>query len=785
MFKNYFKVAYRNLKKNKAYTFISVFGLALGLAVCSLLLLYVQNELSYDQFNKNADNIYRLTQPEHAYHAPQVAIKLADNLPEIKDYVRIFPMDTGIIEYDNKKFKEKNIPFADPALFRMFSFQFVSGDSETALDKPFTTVISETLARKYFANKNPIGKVLKWGGEYNYTITGVMKDMPQNSHFRYDIIFTLSGADKVFGSLLENWGWQNFLVYFELQKGFSKSVLEEKCKDLLLPIYKRYNPHLKYALQSLKDIHLYSAHITNDIQPQNSITFVLIFSAIGILILLISCVNYINLLTANASTRLKEIGIKKVIGATKNQLAFQFVGESFLVLFIAFIISLVFVQLSLPIFETLTGKVLSFKALITLNNIVGVLVFLIVTSFIAGFYPAFFLSKLEPIQTLKAKSFTSKSKFNFRTLLVGVQFTIVIVLICSALFMFSQIDYLQNKKLGFDKELVLVSELNNSFDNVEKYNALKAALLNESIVANVSSGSRVPSNTTTNFGALIPEGATKPTSIALVHVQQDYFETLGIKARKGRLFSSELSTDIDNAIILNESAVKELKLKGDAIGQSLKCDWPKSNRTVVGITDDINFESLYGRVRPTAFLIDYRECYRLIVKVNPSNTETTINKLQAICNNFYPDEIFEFHFLDDKLEYLYQSDINTFQLMGYLTFLSIFISSMGLFGLALFSMKGCTKEIGIRKVLGASTPLILILLVKDFTKWVMIANIIAWPIAFYAVNKWLQSFAYRIEMNYWLFLLGGFITFLIVLGTVGYQAIKAATANPVKSLKYE
>ncbi len=239
MFKNYFKVAYRNLKKNKAYTFISVFGLALGLAVCALLLLYVQNELSYDQFNKNADNIYRLTQPEHAYHAPQVARELANNLPEIKDFVRIFPMDSEIIEYDNKQFKEKNVPFADPAIFRMFSFQFVSGDKETALDKPFTTVISETLARKYFADENPIGKVLKWGGENDYTITGVMKDMPQNSHFRYDIIFTLSGADKVFGSLMDNWGWQNFLVYFELQEGFSKSNLEEKCENLIQPFYKQ------------------------------------------------------------------------------------------------------------------------------------------------------------------------------------------------------------------------------------------------------------------------------------------------------------------------------------------------------------------------------------------------------------------------------------------------------------------------------------------------------------------------------------------------------------------
>ncbi len=787
MFKYYFKVAYRNLKRNKANTFISVFGLAIGLAVCALLLLYVQNEFSYDKYHKYSDNIYRLTQPEHAYHAPGVARELADNLPEIKDFVRIFPMDSEIIEYDNKQFKEKNIPFADPALFRMFSFQFVSGDNETALDKPFTTVISETLARKYFANENPIGKVLKLGGEYDYTITGVMKDMPQNSHFRYEIIFTLSSADKVFGSSMDNWGWENFLVYFQLQEGFSKSILEEKCENLIQPFYNPNTdiPFTKYSLQKLEDIHLYSAHIENDIQPQNSITYVLIFSAIGILVLLIACFNYINLLTANASTRMKEIGIKKVIGANRNQLAFQFVGESFLVLFISLIISLIIVQLSLPIFIALSEKALSFTSLFTTNNILGVIVFLLVTSFLAGFYPAFFLSTLQPIQALKTYAYTNRSKINFRTLLIGTQFTIVIVLICSALFMSSQIDFLKSKKLGFNKEYVLISELNSAFDNVEKYNALKEALLKEPIVASVSSGSRVPSNDLNNVGAIKPPGENEWTQVPIVHVGFDYFETLGIEIGQGRFFSNKLKTDADEALILNEKALKELGIENNYIGESVESTWPYANRKIIGVIKDFHFESLYKQIRPTMFVIDNSMCYKLIVAVNPSNSESTINKLQTICHNFYPDEIFEFQFLDDKLDYLYQADKNTFQLMRYLTFLSIVISCMGLFGLALFSMRSRTKEIGIRKVLGSSISRILVLLVKDFTKWVLIANIIAWPIAFYAINKWLQNFAYRIEINLWLFLLGGFIALLIALTTVGFQAIKAALANPVDSLRNE
>jgi len=351
--------------------------------------------------------------------------------------------------------------------------------------------------------------------------------------------------------------------------------------------------------------------------------------------------------------------------------------------------------------------------------------------------------------------------------------------------MFSQINYLQNKKLGFNKEYVLTSELNSTFDDTEKYDALKGALLKESIVTSVSSGSRVPSNDLNNVGAIRLPGENEWIKVPIVHVGYDYFESLGIEIAQGRFFSNKLKTDADEALILNEKALKELGSENNLIGKSFESVWPFANRKIVGVIKEFHFESLYKQICPTMFVIDNSQCYRLIVTVNSSNAETTINKITTICNNFYPDEIFEFHFLDDKLEHLYQTDKNTFQLMGYLTFLSIFISSMGLFGLALFSMKRRTKEIGIRKVLGASIPSILILLEKDFAKLVLIANIIAWPIAFYAVNKWLQNFAYRIEINLWLFLLGGFIALLIAITTVSFQAIKAATANPIKALKYE
>lgn len=787
---NYCKTAFRNLVKNKSYAFISIFGLAIGMAVCILLLLYVKHELSYDRFNKNADHIYRLCQPQHPYQAPQTAKLLADNLPEIKDYARILVRGKTIVQYKDKRYLEKENAFAlaDASLFRIFSFKFKQGDPEKALQPPFTVVISENLARKYFGNENPVGQVIKLDNELNFTIAGVMEDMPQNSHFRYELIASLTGAETLFGSeSMNNWGWQNFLVYFLMQDRFSQTAFEKKCSEL---IAKRNNsgpnsPAVKYSIQNLRDIHLYSSHLEGDIQPQNSITYVLIFSAIGFLILLIACFNYVNLLTANATTRAKEIAIRKVAGASRRDLARQFIGESFVVLFIALILAFVFVAICLPVFNTLSGKELTFAALIQASTILEILAIVIVTGFLAGSYPAFFLAKFQPAKTLKAGATTGRSKFNFRKILVGVQFTIVIILICSALFMFSQMHFLQNKKLGFDKGYTLLAEVNHPADDVEKYNALKQALLKESVVKSVSIASRVPSDSLNNLGTLLPAGQTKPITLPFVHVHYDYFETLGIASAQGRLFSSKFKTDADEALILNEAAVKILELKGNPIGQSVACSWPKSNRKVIGVVNDFHFESLYETIRPTVFVIDYRECHLLMVKVNPANAQNTINKLEAVCNRFYPDGVFEFHFLDNQLESLYQKDKNTFQLMGYFTTLAIFIASMGLFGLGLIMMKTRTKEIGIRKVLGASIWQILILFAKFFTRWVIIANIIAWPVAFYGMNKWLQNFAYRIDMTIWPFLLSGFFALLIALLTVSYQAIKTATANPVESLRYE
>jgi putative ABC transport system permease protein len=457
MIKSYFKTAIAHLIRNKTYSLISILSLTIGLAVCILLLLYVRIELSFDRFNKHADNIYRLCNPEHPYHSPQTAKFLADNIPEIKGYTRILPRANEIVGYKEKRFKETRVAWTDAGFFRIFSFKFRQGNPENALLLPLTAVISEKTAHKYFGNEDPIGKVLKLNNEANYTITGVMDDMPGNSHFRYDMILTLSGTEKEAG--MDNWGWQNFLVYFLFPDHFSKTAVEAKCNSLMKTVKDQNNLPSEYSLQQLKDIHLYSSHFKNDIEPQNSILYVLIFSAIAFLVLLISCFNYINLFIASTTTRVVEIGMRKACGASRKQLATQYIFESFVMVVVSFILSLLLVVVSLPVFNELSGKDLSILALIDAKTILGILGILLLVGILAGWYPAFVLSSYNPIRVFQSSKNTREQKFQFRKILVGAQFTIVIVLITISIVMFRQIRFLQYGKLGFDKEYVLVSQV--------------------------------------------------------------------------------------------------------------------------------------------------------------------------------------------------------------------------------------------------------------------------------------------------------------------------------------
>lgn len=789
MFKNYFITALRDIKRQKIFAFIKIAGLSIGIAVCILLSLYIYDEISFDRFHKNADNIYRIINKANnsTYVAPQVSQLMKDNFPEISETSRILPRDEVVVRYKEEQFNEKDFIYTDENFFKIFSFELKNGDPETVLKQPFSIVITENIALKYFGNNNPIGEKFEIENEHDYTITGVAYDFPANSHFNCNFIATLVDADKVFGaSLMQNWGWENFLVYSLFRENFSITEFEKKTNTLLMQ-HIDSNDEIKpsITLQALKDIHLYSNHLVNDIRIQGDINYVLIFSGIGILILLTACFNYIYLVTANSATRSLEVGIKKVIGATKKQIARQFFGESIVVLILALLISLCIVVLSLPFFNSLTGKSLSAAALLNNTIIAGILILGLITGFIAGSYPALYISAISPIKAIKGTGDFSKTKFSFNRILVVIQFTFSVILIISSIFMFRQLQFIQNKKLGFDKEQIVVV---NNFepDKIQNFELFKNTLLQNKHISSISSADRIPSNDLNNWCSFKTDKMTAKINMPIVHVSYDYFKTLGInKPSSGRFFSEELKTDLSDAIILNESAVNKLALQKSPVGNKIKLTWPNSTRTVVGVVKDFHFESLYQDIKPAAFVIHYPACWKMMIKIKPSNIEETLENIEKTWKNIYPSWTYEYHFMDDRFEQIYNSEKRTFQLMGYFSLLAIFISCLGLYGLATFTTKRRFKEIGMRKVLGASITGVVVLLGKDFTKWVLIANIIAWPVTYFAIEKWFESFAYHTNMSWWIFFFGGIISLLLAITTVGYQAIKAATINPVDSLKNE
>lgn len=725
-----------------------------------------------------------MCQEAHPYQAPGTAKHLADNLPEIKSFARILPRDNILFTVEDKLFKEDMVAWTDAELFDIFSFEFINGSAENSLQQPWTAVLTEKTARKYFGDENAIGKVFNVSNEYDYRVVGVIKDIPQNSHYTFDLFLTLADGKTLFGEDWESsWGWWNFLVYFEMSDQFSKSEVDAKITELM----KKFNisdaPVTQFTLQNLKDIHLHSSHFLGDIQPQNSITYVLIFSAIGILILLIACFNYINLLTANATTRGTEIGIRKAFGASRTQLALQYVSESMMVFFISFCISLILVKLSLPLFNELSGKALSFSFLANTNILLSITGMMLVLGLLAGWYPAFVLSSYNPDKVMKSAPGGMGSGFQVKKILIGAQFTIVIALIACSAVMLRQIRFIQEKDLGFDKEAVLTAIFD--FGDEAKYNTLKQALLNESYVSGVSVASRIPSGSLNNEGRVWPEGQTDGIPINYVHVTFDYFRTLGIEPVQGRLFSDQLQTDASESIILNKSAVSYLNLTGNPIGQTIQCNWPKSSRKVVGIIDDIHFESLYNKVKPVVYVIDYSEAYHILVKVKSSDVVSSMNGVTQVCQGIYPDEVIEFSFLDQILEQHYRKDSKTFTLMGFFAALAIILASMGLLGIASFVMTSRTKEIGIRKVNGATVSEIMQMLNISFVKWMTIAFLIATPISYYVMNKWLEGFAYKMVLSWWIFVLAGVISLVIVLLTVSSLTYRAASRNPVEALRYE
>jgi len=807
MFKNYLKIAFRNLIRQKGYSFINITGLAIGIASCLLIFLYVQDELSYDRYNEKADRIYRVcihgivgsNEFNQTVTAAPMAQALVNDYPEVEAATRFWNFGYPVLRYKDKVFSEERFFSADSNIFDVFTIPFIEGNPKTALNKPNTLVLTQSMARKYFGDEDPMGKVLNADNRRDYIVTGVVRDVPHNSHFHFDFLASLSTYEV---SRSTRWLNNNYLTYIVLRKGISPKLLEKKFPAM---VRKYVGPQVQEALgisldqmaangnlyefylQPLTDIHLHS-HLSFEIEPNGDATYVLIFSIIAIGILLIACINFMNLATARSANRAREVGIRKTLGSNRLQLIRQFLAETIFTSFFAIFFALIFVEMLLPYFNNLAGKNISmhfFDNILVIPALVGLAVFV---GIMAGSYPAFFLASFRPVQVLKGNVKSGNKNPWLRSGLVIFQFAISIILIIGTFIVYNQMQYIQNKNLGFNKEQVVVIEKTDDIGTQIK--PFKQELLQNSNVISVSNSSTLPGK---DFGSNVHKVAN--TSGEETHLlwtlfsDRNFAETYQIKMAEGRFFSPERKTD-SMAVVLNQTAVKVLGLT-DPIGKDLVQIGSTPERSVtfkiIGVTKDFNFQSLHQKIRPLVMKsYGSRGFGRYTsVRIAPGHIKETLAYLEKTWHKFAGAQAFEYVFFDQDFAKIYQSEQRTSQILSVFSILAIFIACLGLFGLASFVTEQRTKEIGIRKSLGASVANITLLLSKEFARWMVLANLVAWPVAFFIMKDWLNNFAYRIDLSIFTFLSATLIAILIALFTVSYQTIKASLTNPVDALRYE
>jgi putative ABC transport system permease protein len=797
--KNYFKIALRNLLKLKAYSLINILGLAIGVAACILILLFVSDELSYDKFNQNAGQIYRIhfkaaimgKEMNFALSPALLGPTLVKDFPEVIQYVRILPSPNMLIRYKENVFNETRFFWVDSTLFDVFAIPFIKGNPKTALSEPHTLVLTETLAKKYFGNENPIGKVMNFEDGTPYTVKGVVQDCPLNSHFHYDLFASNSSTN-----IGKDTYWVNisYYTYIVLKTGTSVRNLESKFPEFvrkyvgpqsyqLLGLQyddlKKHGYAFQWVLQPLTSIHL-NSNLDGELEPNSNIKYVFIFSIVALFILVIACINFMNLATARSEMRSKEVGVRKVLGSNRSQLIKQFLLESVLLTTIAVILAIGLVETLIPAFNKFSGKQLHINYFNNLWVIPALIVTILIVGLAAGSYPAFFLSSFRPIKVLKGKINGIKGNF-LRSGLVVFQFAISIILFIGTFVVYSQLNYIQEKKLGFDKDQVLVIKRAWAIEHPQSF---KNVLFQSNLVKDASSTDNLPGE---SFSQVLFKAdnasSTEQHVFATMFTDYDYSKTLGLELKEGRFFSKEFPSDTQ-AVVINESTVHAFHMT-NPIGKRVFYSRTNSIYTIAGVVKDFHFESMHQVIKPLVIFLNRGQTECLIVKIREKNIPAAISYIKNEWNKFVPNKPFEYYFLDDKFNKLYSSEVKIQQIFTMFSMLAIFIACLGLFGLAAFTAERRKKEIGIRKTLGASVYGIVFLLSKEFIKWVLIANVIAWPVAYYFMNKWLQDFAYKTEMSIWIFLVAGILALIIALLTVSANAIKSATANPIKSLKYE
>ncbi|OEK05500.1 hypothetical protein BFP71_08160 [Roseivirga misakiensis] len=810
MFKINAKLAFRNLAKHKLYTFINIGGLAISLAVCMLILLYVNSEVNYDNYHPNKERLYRVAldrfYPDHtSYYALtpfSMAEQAAIDFPEVEAFCRIFPGFGIDVTYENESFLENGLKAADKNFFEVFGIKIIEGDKADIFNVPNAVVLSESTARKYFGNDQAIGKILK-SALGDLIVSGVAEDTPQNTHFKFDLLLNLELLNFLQAPNFLNFSVHNYLL---LKEGVDPELINEKYVDLVenyaagqiersqnisFEEYKASGNGYRYYLQPIQDIHLKS-QLEAEFEVNGNITYIYIFLSIAVFIVALAAVNFINLATARSTERAKEVGIRKVLGSERKQLISQFLFESIFVSVVSLLIAVALIFLIMPAFNGFTEKTMALATFLTPLNIGILLLFSLGLGLLAGLYPAFILSSFKPVTVLKGKLISSKNGAWIRNGLVVFQFFISIVLICSTLIVGQQMDYLQNRNLGFDRENVLVIQRAFNLPDLETF---KTEVSKIPGVNSIGGASAMPGSGIYFGASFRQEGMNEAVALNCAVFADEYLETMNMELAEGRSFSKDFQDTL--ALMLNESGARALGIADNPIGARISnvqgANNPNGNITyqVVGIIKDYNYKSLHTEITPMAIFSSESaqggNVANLALKIDPAQSAAIVDQVREIWRGQAPNQTYVYNFLDDSLNGLYEAEQKSGKLFLIFTSIAIWIACIGLFGLATFIIGSRIKEIGVRKVLGASSARVVFLLMNDFNKLILISVLLAVPAAIWVMQKWLAGFAYRIDLtDTWVsFFIGGIVSLLVAWLTVSYHSIKAAMSNPVKNLRTE
>jgi putative ABC transport system permease protein len=783
MFKNYLKIALRNIKKQKGFSFITVSGLGVGMACFILIYMYVSHEFSYDKYHDGADRIYRI-ETRVDFGSQEVSFEsasdplipvLREKYPEVASGVRIMRRRV-LVDHNQSQFYESDFIYTEKEIFDIFNIPVIQGNPETAFSHLHSMIISKDMAAKYFGHDNPIGQSLNVDGN-DFEITGIVQNPLSNTHLPYSFITSM--INIIEPEEMTNWANVSALGYIKLKPNVNADGFDEKIRfighEYAGEYFKEQGWTYTSFLQPLVSIHLQSVNVP----------FLYILLTIGFLILVLACLNFISLSTAGASARAKEVGLRKTVGAHKRQLVRQFIGESFMISLFAFFLSLLLVIIALPLFNSLTGRELRAVDLLYLDNIIFLVFLIFFIGLASGAYPALFLSRFEPALILKNRLFTGKRKSILRKTFIVCQFTVSIILIIGTIAVYTQIDFMKNRYLGFDKEqkIFFRAHLDNNHE------AVKNEFLKHHQIIGATACSAPPGGGYSNRTTRVVGKEEENWVMNHMSFDHDFIPEFKIQMAAGRSFSEDMSTDAGKSCIINEAAVRHFGWSSpeEAIGKVLERGprEPENRRIIIGVVKDFHYTGLQSAIEPLVMLNEPWSFRSICLTITTENVSETLSFIEGKWKELHLGNIFSYSFLDERFDRYYRSEERIGRILTVFACLAIFLSCLGLFGLVFFTVKQRTKEIGVRKVLGASVPGILSLLSKEFLKWIMISNIIAWPIAYFAVNKWLENFAVRIDMEWWMFAVATFAALVIALFTLSFQTVKAAAANPVDSLRYE